>query len=211
MSGKAEDAAMTYDIYDFGVESFDRLTGGGIPAGTVASLFGPPGIGKSCLAFRFLSRGFELDQLGLFVSFTSVPVRSMVTKLRGKEAYSALLSTDHPVILSAPDLENPEPMIGLIEKGEVERLVLDRPEVMLYREVSGWFGSLEEILHRARSMGIGTLMIEGRTDGSAGRYLTEGLLRFSDDQNGRRRFEVLKWPRGPKGAVTEEGEGLWPS
>ena len=40
-----------------GVSELDRVMGGGVVAGSVTLLFGPPGIGKSTLLFQVLAQG----------------------------------------------------------------------------------------------------------------------------------------------------------
>lgn len=51
-----------------GVEEFDAMTGGGIPVGNTALVFGPSGAGKTTVAGRFVAEGLARGERGLFIS-----------------------------------------------------------------------------------------------------------------------------------------------
>ncbi|HHD16536.1 MAG TPA: hypothetical protein ENK47_07490, partial [Euryarchaeota archaeon] len=135
---------MVYQRYEIGIEAVDRILGGGIPSGSVLTLIGEPGTGRMDLALRFISKGFEINEPGLFVSFTSVPVTGYLKRLRGRAPFRALLETDEPLFLSTLELKGLDLVLGIIEEGAVGRLVLDRPEVLGMRNIQNWFKNLED-------------------------------------------------------------------
>lgn len=59
-----------------GIAGLDLVTGGGIPRGTITTVLGGPGTGKTIFGMQFLAKGVE-DQRepGIFVSFEELPAR----------------------------------------------------------------------------------------------------------------------------------------
>jgi circadian clock protein KaiC len=52
-----------------GIAGFDRVTGGGLPAGRSTLVCGGPGSGKTIFAVEFLVRGAERGEPGVFITF----------------------------------------------------------------------------------------------------------------------------------------------
>lgn len=53
-----------------GIQGFDEITGGGLPAGRPSLVCGPPGAGKSLFALQFLVNGVTLyGEPGVFLTF----------------------------------------------------------------------------------------------------------------------------------------------
>ncbi len=200
---------MAADMFDIGIDDIDVTLGGGLPSGSVTSLVGGPGSGKINLSLRFISRGFEKNEPGLFVSFTTVPLVSSLRGLIGNRSFKALFETDDPIFLKTRDLQGVDRLLGLIEDGAVRRLVLDRPEVLGMRELEHWFSGLENVLSKARDMGMATLVIGGSRYFDSGDHTSEGILEMSRGPDGRRTIKTIKWPFSKGGAVLESGVGEW--
>ncbi len=193
---------------DFGIEALDRLLNGGVQVGSVLSLTGPGGEGAAGIALRFLAHGFERGQPGLFISFTSIPLGSIVREISSKRSLKPLVDSEEPLLLSTHDLSGLELVMGVLKEGSISRLVLDRPEVLGMRGYEKWFKKLEELLSKAREMKVATLVILGERSEGIGGYLTEGTLNISR-KGGRMRAELTRWPYAPAGSVEERGEGEW--
>jgi hypothetical protein len=127
---------------DFGIEALDRLLNGGVQVGSVLSLTGPGGEGVAGIALRFLAHGFERGQPGLFISFTSIPLSSIVREISSKRSLKPLVDSEEPLLLSTHDLSGLELVLSVLKEGSISRLVLDRPEVL---------GKIEEYLKTART------------------------------------------------------------
>ena len=52
-----------------GIDGFDEITGGGLPAGRPTLICGGPGCGKTLFSLQFLIRGAEQGEPGVFVAF----------------------------------------------------------------------------------------------------------------------------------------------
>src|SRR6185436_8385223 len=52
-----------------GIDGFDELTGGGLPAGRPTLVCGGPGCGKTLFALEFLVHAAERGESGVFVTF----------------------------------------------------------------------------------------------------------------------------------------------
>src|ERR1700704_819262 len=52
-----------------GIEGFDQITGGGLPAGRPTLVCGGPGCGKTLFGLEFLIHGAARGESGVFVTF----------------------------------------------------------------------------------------------------------------------------------------------
>jgi len=203
---------MEGDRSHFGIEPLDRLMGYGIPEGAVININGPPGSTLSKLALSFISDGLRRGKIGLLVCFTSIPLKAILRSLKGKERYRPLYETNEPVIMDLRGLDRVDVLIGLIEDGELDRIVLDHPEVMSLRGSGEWFVMLEELLSAARTHGVSTLVIDRAENGAGiGSYVSEGMVRF-DSEGGRISAEIVRWDFDPslEGRKAKEEEvGDW--
>src|SRR6185312_6092333 len=110
-----------------GVSELDRVLGGGVVAGSVTLLFGPPGIGKSTLLFQVLSSlaaaGSDVLLASAEESLTQVSGRA--TRLGQVPAH--LLALEGPVVVDSlqsvtdPRLAQPAGSVAQV-RACVERL-----------------------------------------------------------------------------------------
>ncbi len=200
---------MAEEILDIGIRPIDRILGGGIPSGSVMALLGNSTSDKTDLTLRFISRGFELGQPGLYVTFTSVPLASHLKRVKDRKMYQALFTTDEPLFLSTNELSSLDLILGTIEEGAVGRMVLDRPEILGLRGMEKWFKGLEDILSKARYMGMGTMVLGGSGYLDICDYISEGMIEINRNEDGRRSVNLLKWPVNEGQKVTESEVGEW--
>ncbi|MBN1540410.1 MAG: hypothetical protein JW939_09720 [Candidatus Thermoplasmatota archaeon] len=204
---------MKRELSCFGIAALDELVGPGIPRGSVINITGPPGTGKTNISLSFISGGLESGEAVLHVSFTSVPLVNIIKDLKDIERLRPLFSTDEPMIMDLLDLRRSELLIGIIKDGSLDRLVLDHPEAMAFRNAGSWFAMLEELLGVARSHGVTTLLVDydrGPQSG-VGMYVSDGIVSLFRE-GGRTAARIDKWDMDPElvgRVVREEVPGAW--
>ncbi|HYD94124.1 MAG TPA: ATPase domain-containing protein [Noviherbaspirillum sp.] len=62
-------------LVSFGIPSWDRLTGGGIMHGSITSLVGSPGVGKTIMGLHFIEQGLRDNETCLILGFFESPPR----------------------------------------------------------------------------------------------------------------------------------------
>jgi KaiC/GvpD/RAD55 family RecA-like ATPase len=204
---------MTTELVRFGIDDIDQLIGGGIPRGSVINLTGPPGSGKTLLSLSFISDGFKHDDQGVHVCFSTVPIVNVLKRIKDTRRFEPLFSIDEPVVMDLSDLDRVDILIGLIEDGGINRLVLDHPETMSLRNSAKWFRMLEDLLSSARSNGVTTIVVdyEEGTPSGIGKYVSDGILSLTRSAAGRK-TRVVKWDLDPHlidMEVSEEVAGDW--
>ncbi len=79
VSPNRESASATTRKARSGLDGFDEITGGGLPAGRTTLLLGGPGSGKTIFAMQFLVHGaLECSEPGIFVAFEESPASLLV-------------------------------------------------------------------------------------------------------------------------------------
>ena len=113
-----------------GIQGFDEVLGGGLPANRVYLIEGDPGTGKTTLALQFLLEGAKLGERGLYVALSE------------NRAELAAVATSHGWSLDAIDiyeLSTPPESLGVdsqytlfhpseVELGETIKTVLEEVE-----------------------------------------------------------------------------------
>jgi hypothetical protein len=200
---------MDREKFEIGIRPIDSILGGGLPSGTVTAMVGEAGSGKIELSLRFISHGFDNEEPGLFVTFTTIPMTPFLFNLKDRKSFKGIFMSEDPLFLNTTDLAGVDLLLGLIEDGAVSRMVLDRPEVLGLRGVQNWYNGLENVLQKAREMEMATMILGGPKYTDINDYTSEGMLELSSGPDGRRSVKVLKWPFSNGGRVTESEVGEW--
>jgi circadian clock protein KaiC len=88
-----------------GVQAIDELLGGGIPSGDATLLLGPSGVGKTILALRFLARGLEQGEPGVYVSFQESEAQLLAKAASFGWHLAGALASGQLRILAIPPVE----------------------------------------------------------------------------------------------------------
>lgn len=189
-----------------GIDGFDSLIAGGLPAGSIVVLRGSPGTGKSTFGLQFLHAGAVQDrELGLFVTFEEMPDQLYAEAANfgwdlpalERQNLLRLVATSPEVLMDG--LQEPG---GLLQRlaGSARRLVVDSVTLLEYTASPE---DVRERLLRLRSalkrMGLTAILIEEnpRPEGhGALSFLADGVinLHFEAKPDGyrSREVEVLK-------------------
>ena len=147
-----------------GLPGLDRMTGGGLSAGTTSLVLGASGTGKTMLGLHFLAQGFARKEPSLYFGFFEAPAR-----LLGKGDALGLQLTAHEgngfEVIWQPAGELimdalAERLLEHVQKRQVKRLVIDGLagfEELLSRpdRLSHFFKALTNEL---RGLGVTTLV-----------------------------------------------------
>src|SRR5580693_5992595 len=189
-----------------GVSEVDRVMGGGVVAGSVTLLFGPPGIGKSTLLFQVLS---SLAATGLDVMLASA--EESLAQVRGRASRIGLVPR-HLLALEGPDVEAIE---AAVERHRPALVVVDSLQSVSDPELGQPAGSLaqvrtcvERLTRMAKSSGAPLLLVGHVTkDGDlagprAVEHLVDTVLSFDGDRHHALRvLTSVKHRFGPAGEV----------
>lgn len=173
---------------------------------------GPPGTGKTFLGLSFLNMSMKDGGTGLFINFSHVPMQSFLRDHRSSANLSHLFQSEDPFLMDGGDIDRLGLLIGLMESGEVGRLVLDHPEIMEVEGPGDWFEPLSSVLGSARVCRVPVLVIGYPSIGSMFSYLSEGLLTTGRTTEGALTVTVEKWDwdRSNIGRrITEPEVGDW--
>ncbi|MBW2982713.1 AAA family ATPase [Candidatus Woesearchaeota archaeon] len=130
MTSKKPKAAQQKRLVKTGIEGFDKLVGGGLPAGKCVLLSGTPGTGKTIFSLQYLYKGAkEHGEKGLYISFEeSVSNLKSQAKAFGWDL-EAMEKKGLMRLLSFPikDLteETAQEIIKYAKNEKVSRLVID--------------------------------------------------------------------------------------
>src|ERR1700735_3288131 len=140
-----------------GVSELDRVMGGGVVAGSVTLLFGPPGIGKSTLLFQVLS---SLAATGLDVMLASA--EESLAQVRGRASRIGLVPRNL-LAIEGPDVEAIE---AAAERHRPALVVVDSLQSVSDPELGQPAGSLaqvrtcvERLTRMAKSTGVPLLLV----------------------------------------------------
>ena len=189
-----------------GVSELDRVMGGGVVAGSVTLLFGPPGIGKSTLLFQVLS---SLAATGLDVMLASA--EESLAQVRGRASRIGLVPRNL-LAIEGPDVEAIE---AAVERHRPALVVVDSLQSVSDPELGQPAGSLaqvrtcvERLTRMAKSTGVPLLLVGHVTkDGDlagprAVEHLVDTVLSFDGDRHHALRvLTSVKHRFGPAGEV----------
>src|ERR1700723_3160007 len=189
-----------------GVSELDRVMGGGVVAGSVTLVFGPPGIGKSTLLFQVLS---SLAATGLDVMLASA--EESLAQVRGRASRIGLVPRNL-LAIEGPDVEAIE---AAVERHRPALVVVDSLQSVADPELGQPAGSLaqvrtcvERLTRMAKSTGVPLLLVGHVTkDGDiagprAVEHLVDTVLSFDGDRHHALRvLTSVKHRFGPAGEV----------
>ena len=189
-----------------GVSELDRVLGGGVVAGSVTLLFGPPGIGKSTLLFQVLSSVASSE-----VEVMLASAEESLTQVRGRASRIGLVPR-HLLALEGPDVEAIE---AAVERHHPALLVVDSLQSVSDPELAQPAGSLaqvracvERLTRMAKTSGVPLLLVGHVTkDGDlagprAVEHLVDTVLAFDGDRHHTLRvLTSVKHRFGPTGEV----------
>lgn len=189
------------------IEEFDRITGGGMVAGSLLLLGGEPGIGKSTLALQVAVSGMVFDKFMLYVS--------------GEESAEQInfrlnrLGLDNKNIrfINESNIEN---ILATIEKHEPILVIIDSIQTVYNPELPSESGSLAQIktsaaklLETAKKLGVTIIIIghvtkEGVVAGPKSlEHLVDTVLYLEGDNY--QQYRLLRSTKNRFGAVGEIG------
>lgn len=147
-----------------GISGFDELIGGGLPAGSVTLLMGPPGSGKTSLSLSFLSLA-SAAQPGLHFCFYETEQRLFVKAAAFGLDVEALVSSGAAEIIWNPLTENildklAQQLLQAVRRRNVKRLVIDG--IGGFERAAFTQGRLVEffaaLTNELRALGVTTIM-----------------------------------------------------
>lgn len=212
-----------------GIEGFDFLAHGGLPAGRATLVAGTAGSGKTLFAARFLAAGVELGESAVFVTFEETPaaIRENVAGLdwdiAGWEAAGQWRFVDvSPTIDSAEvdvgghwDLQSLTARIKhAAQQTGALRVVLDSLAALFSRlgDAGRVRGELLRLIRELQAAGLTTIITIERRDeeGAVDEYGVEAfvadavvvLRNHSQEEMRRRTVEILKF----RGLPHQRGE-----
>lgn len=209
-----------------GIDGFDQITDGGLPAGRSTLICGGPGCGKTLFSSEFLVRGAtQFDEPGVFVSFEetetdlSVNLRSLGFDLE-KLQRQKKIALEHVYIERSEiaetgeyDLEGLFVRLGhAIDSIGAKRVVLDTIEVLFASLVDEGIlrAEVRRLFRFLKEKGVTALITAERGQGTLTRYGIEEYVSDCvilldhrvDEQLTTRRLRVVKY-RGSSHGTNE--------
>lgn len=223
----ANGASSTFRRLPTGIEGFDVIAEGGLPAGRTTLVGGTAGSGKTIFAAQFLAEGIRTGEKGVFITFEESPAelsRNLVSLGWDVPAWEA--SGGWTYVDGSPD-EEASDVIGEFDLGALlaritravrqagaTRVSIDSVNALFSRlpHPEKLRGELYRITRALRELGATTLVTAERLDdyGEVSRFGIEEfvadnviLLRNTlQDERRRRTVEILKF----RGAEHQRGE-----
>ena len=189
-----------------GVVEVDRVLGGGVVAGSVTLVFGPPGVGKSTLLFQVLA---SVAATGVEVLLASA--EESLSQVSGRAARIGAVP-ENLLALAGPDVVAIESAIG---RRNPALVVVDSIQTVADDELPGAAGSLAQVracvdrlTRLAKSTGVAVVLVghvtkDGELAGPrAIEHLVDTVLSFDGDRHHSLRvLTAVKHRFGPAGEV----------
>lgn len=213
----AEAAATKLPRLSSGITDIDAVLGGGLVAGSVVLLAGPPGIGKSTLLLQVAHQ---------------VAAKSKVLYVSGEESARQVAMRAERLGATAKNLQLAISMIAndvatTISQGSFNAVVIDSIQTMAVNEISSSAGTVSQITNATRLIGaaaktantaliiVGHVTKEGSIAGpKVLEHMVDTVLQLEGESYGG--FKLLRATKNRYGATTEtailemEEKGLRP-
>lgn len=196
-----------------GVEGFDEVVGGGVPAGRLYLLSGPPGSGKTTFSSQFITRGAMQGERCLYISMHETKA-DIISDMDGFDfGFKRALGTEGVTYLDAfssdgkrffglpgerrdrSSLSNR--IVSFVQSRNIDRLVLDSTMLLRYF-LSDDEDTVIQFLSSLKRTNATVLLISEMTDPTAytdEHFLAHGVVFFHnylDDGGMIRGIQVVK-------------------
>lgn len=186
-----------------GIKGFDKLVEGGIPRGSVVTVTGPTGSGKTLFALQFLYNGIEeYDEPALYISFDErkrALSRNMTRygwNLAKLEADKKLIFIEYPVHEASAFLSAENTLFNMIVELGIERVVIDpiTPLTLQYETEEKKRQGMLALVNTLRSWGCTTLLVsesEGE-ESSVIESISDGIIKLYNFRKANYRMRALE-------------------
>jgi DNA repair protein RadA/Sms len=201
-----------------GIEEFDRVLGGGIVAGSLVLIGGPPGIGKSTIVLQMADK---LGETGSSVLYISGEESERQIKMRGERIG---VNADRLFVLSETSLQS---IMAQIDASRPEIVIVDSVQTVFSESIESAPGSVSQVrevaaqfMMFAKQTGIpvfltGHVTKEGSIAGPKTlEHIVDTVLYFEGDRHHNHR--IIRATKNRFGAANEIGvfemtaSGLFP-
>lgn len=160
--------ALKSNVVATGIPGFDELVGGGFPKGSVITISGDTGAGKSIFASQFLYNGItKFNEPGFYISFDErkrLMYKNLAKfgwNLSAYEAQKRFIFIEFPIHEASQFIAQENSMFNLIVEMGIERVVIDpiSPLAMLHQDEQKKRHELMKLINTLRSWGTTTLLV----------------------------------------------------
>lgn len=206
----------TTEPLETGVPGFDRALDGGLPAGRLYVLSGPPGSGKTTFSSRVIATGAASGDRCLFVTMHET-VEQLVTDMGQYDfGFATAAESDHVEFINVVEGADRNPLkqamrnqsgssvnqltnrlTTYIDSRDIDRVVIDSTMVLEYL-LSGTDTDLVPFVTKLKQANATVLLISEMTDPTAyapEHYLAHGVIffhNFLEEDGMRRGLQILK-------------------
>jgi len=195
--------AIKGNIVPTGIPGFDDLIGGGFPKGSVITVSGDTGAGKSIFASQFLYSGLtKFSEPGFYISFDErkrLMYRNLAKfgwNFSAYEAQKKFIFIEFPVHEASQFIAQENTLFNLIVEMGIERVVIDpiTPLAMLHQDERERRQELMKLVNTLRSWGTTTLLIsesEDEKDITGIEPLCDGVVKLRNMQRHSYRIHAV--------------------
>lgn len=209
-------ADTTTEPLETGVPGFDRALDGGLPAGRLYVLCGPPGSGKTTFSSRVVATGAAQGDRCLFVTMHETIDQLIADMSQYDFGFEHVAQSDRVEFINVVETNDRNPLqkamrkssgssvnqltnrlISYIESRDIDRVVIDSTMVLEYL-LTGTDTDLVPFVTRLKQADATVLLISEMTDPSAyapEHYLAHGVIffhNFLEEDGMRRGLQILK-------------------
>ncbi|MBE5728661.1 AAA family ATPase [Candidatus Parvarchaeota archaeon] len=172
-----------------GIYGLDEKIEGGFEKGSVITVLGGPGAGKSIIGMQFLHHGAKNGENGLYYSFEES--RDDIIKdmeVIGLDPKDLIKQNKLSVVSASPVDFEYLPIIDSIKKDNIRRLVIDSlSTIYMYFENNSKFRRfLLDLVNSLKEIGVTTIMTDEQSQGTgeneimffSGEYLSDAVIKL---------------------------------